>query len=254
METFTQEKTAFNMVKEMVQQLLNQLGFQVYSKIKHPDGNIKLTNFMTLLQKLTAMIYKTILRNFFDQDPDDPENKTRSEQRRLKARLSEGGEGNSLYVIALIDANGVAIYERIIPGIVRQIDGLTMELKPDDGSEPFRTYRNIRDQGVIDLKAAAVAEAPAPVYLNKDQMANLVRQANRRAFRGAEPRRRRVFEDYSGSIETPWGNPKNITPWGDRGGSSSSSSSSSKPFGRSPYVKRSSLATSSMPKEEEPDE
>jgi hypothetical protein len=50
METFVQEKSAFNIVKEMIQRFLTQLGFKIYSKEKHPDGNIKLTNFMTLLQ------------------------------------------------------------------------------------------------------------------------------------------------------------------------------------------------------------
>ena len=88
-DEFVKEKSAFNMVKETVQIFLNMIGFSIYSKEKHPNGTVKLTKFMTLLQKLTSQIYKGVLREVLSADYDETEIKSAAVQRRLRRVLSE---------------------------------------------------------------------------------------------------------------------------------------------------------------------
>jgi hypothetical protein len=217
-DAFVQEKSAFNMVKEKVQECLNGTLVTIYSKDKHSDGTVKLIKFMTILQKLTSLVYKGVLKEVFNRDPDDDENKTAAAQRKLRNELSK--ENNVITEWVLI-GNHNYIYETLIPGIVATIDGLKFTPFVRDAYGQKIDSCKVEDDYVTADKAGS-HKKEAPIYLTKGEMADRLKAANRRKFIGTTPITRKPYKEESHIIKTRWDDTKKKIPWRDIGEGSSS--------------------------------
>jgi hypothetical protein len=64
-EEFTREKGAFETVKEVVKRFLTTYGLTMYTQT-NTSGNLTVSHYMTLLQKLTSIINKDLMIAYFN--------------------------------------------------------------------------------------------------------------------------------------------------------------------------------------------
>jgi flagellin-specific chaperone FliS len=63
-ETFVRENSAFEILKEEVKKFLGEYNISMYTK-DNPQGNLTVSHYMTLLQKLTSVINLELMRVYF---------------------------------------------------------------------------------------------------------------------------------------------------------------------------------------------
>jgi hypothetical protein len=68
-EEFTCEKGAFEYVKEVVKRLLTTYGLVMFTQAQK-SGNLTVSHYMTLLQKLTSIINKDLMITYFNLPPN----------------------------------------------------------------------------------------------------------------------------------------------------------------------------------------
>jgi hypothetical protein len=243
-EDWKAPQSAFNLVRDKVKELLNIVGFTIYSK-NNPDGTMKQTKFMTLLGKLASIAYKMVLRAVLKRDPDDPENKTAKEQNKLKADLLEQDVNKRTLLDALIDSNYRLHFSKgAIQQILNAIGGIKYKLITKDINGVNVEVFEIEDDEV--LKAKSGEAAVAPTYLTKAEMKART-EGRRTTFAPTPLRAARNWGDFTNMLNSGWEPVRGA--WGEGfddenvgSSSSSSSSSSSGPIGTPLKAFRSGLS------------
>jgi hypothetical protein len=66
-EEFKREKSAFEEIKDLVKEFLTTYGLKMHSKTS-PQGNLNVSHYMTIVQKLSSFINHDLMTTFFKLD------------------------------------------------------------------------------------------------------------------------------------------------------------------------------------------
>jgi hypothetical protein len=156
-ESFEPSQSPYQMVRGVMTELFRILQIKIHSK--NSPGNISAPNYMTLLQKLTAIIHPLILTDLYgiSQNYDFKEDplgyKTRKAQKNTtKLFLVEDEEGID-YLTRWTNYNTPEIALEIIPRLIEEIDNGREKITSTVGtSSSGKTIININDKTLEDVK------------------------------------------------------------------------------------------------------
>jgi hypothetical protein len=140
---FKREVNVFEILKYEIKEFLKECNIQMHTKT-NPDGNLSVSHYMTLLQKLTSVINKQPMINYFplsidyDFNIDYQHIKKAHKQKEYKAYLTQISTENSIRSTNLIVGLSHHTINRDILNIFKYINDLTGDYKPI-------TYKAVKD-------------------------------------------------------------------------------------------------------------
>jgi hypothetical protein len=179
-EQFERPVPAFEILKNELKDFLTDFGISMHTKT-NPDGNLSVSHYMTLLQKLTATLNCDIITFYFrlpdnyDFNLDDQHTKRSGSQKGYKEwLLQEAGGDTRVHQIVINEA--CRMVNKDIPDIFAYINSTTGTYKPIeyelvDSQQKHHQVFQIEDADVQKQeKLKAIRDA------NKAQRANLTKQ------------------------------------------------------------------------------
>jgi hypothetical protein len=127
-EDFVPELSPYQMLRERLGELLDIIGIKIRSK-NNPTGNISVTHYMSLLQKLTSALYPVILKTLYsipdgyDYKEDPRGYKTRRAQKNTAILFQQVAAGKTdNFLTDWLNNAARYIVNTMIPMVIDVID------------------------------------------------------------------------------------------------------------------------------------